>query len=917
MDEIIIEEVIEEELPVEEAPRVAPLFEVVDPQIPQVAPEPVINHIPDTVTSHITHPWTVPPFNIVDRDQPRIRPILATIKVSLSLAVVFSLMVGYGLRLKIVSFGAYSFGMYGLLLIIDFIVQASAATYNRHRVNRLTKKSPITKGVDMLHARNELPTVAPSALPEVSIAVVGYREDEEAWQACLKSLREQEYPVKHIIGVVDGNDKPDCDMAEAFTAAFPENERTVVHLPVLLSVLYKQKYWETIEALGVAPPTKWQRFRMWFTQEPRAGQDVAHEVAWNHMLNYLHERATAERWADWKALCFTEPHGHKRHAMFTAFVVGAYVLGTKDAMLTTDSDTLVHKKAVTNLMALLFSSPKLAGVTGDVRIWNKKESFLARMSALRYWFAFNVERACQSGFGCVGCLSGPLGLYKVSDMMTILGPWILQSFLGKETTFGDDRHLTNRILSLGHKTGYTHLAVCDSDTPAGYVRWVKQQTRWSKSFFREAFWFPKSFAYHDFWLTVETTKQFLYPMILTATVLQMLYKPGDLIRPAIWLGTMFGVATIKSLYGVIAEGDLYYMLFGAYGFMYFFGLLPSKLFACFTVGITTWGTSARSKSEFTRPESFYSRTTHIGHLVVWYLALTVGLGFFFASRLSTPLFFLIALVGLFPVLHVYSDVIIGETRYAFFMLKKWRQARRSAQDVDENVTSKFRIIRTRRRRVKVPAPKVMDFVEPEKFATPAPFPEENPFADVNIVDPPIFRTSEDSNAASTNSTLASDSTHTAYSASGSNASTASVDVAAPTDGDKDAVITHAGKFGLPALDTVNVPAVLRKDVSGLPVLKKHKSVEETRIESMEDDGKLSDSTSESGYFLSRASSMGDLGADRASIASSQMNSPFLTPLTEFPTRIPGSSKSGKRSFSKLAIMRSRPKETAKTPLAVS
>lgn len=83
-------------------------------------------------------------------------------------------------------------------------------------------------------------------------------------------------------------------------------------------------------------------------------------------------------------------------------------------------------------------------------------------------------------------------------MMTILGPWILQSFLGKETTFGDDRHLTNRILSLGHKTGYTHLAVCDSDTPAGYVRWVKQQTRWSKSFFREAFWFPKSFAYHDF-----------------------------------------------------------------------------------------------------------------------------------------------------------------------------------------------------------------------------------------------------------------------------------------------------------------------------------------------------------------------------------------------------------------------------------
>lgn len=74
--------------------------------------------------------------------------------------------------------------------------------------------------------------------------------------------------------------------------------------------------------------------------------------------------------------------------MFTAFVVGAYALGTKDAMLTTDSDTYVHPDAVTNLMALLYSDPKMAGVTGDVRIWNKTESFLARMSALRYWFAF-------------------------------------------------------------------------------------------------------------------------------------------------------------------------------------------------------------------------------------------------------------------------------------------------------------------------------------------------------------------------------------------------------------------------------------------------------------------------------------------------------------------------------------------------
>lgn len=62
-------------------------------------------------------------------------------------------------------------------------------------------------------------------------------------------------------------------------------------------------------------------------------------------------------------------------------------------------------------------------------------------------------------------------------MRVILGPWVLQRFLGRDCTFGDDRHLTNRLLGEGRQTGYTHLAFCESDSPAGFVRWVKQQVR--------------------------------------------------------------------------------------------------------------------------------------------------------------------------------------------------------------------------------------------------------------------------------------------------------------------------------------------------------------------------------------------------------------------------------------------------------
>jgi len=227
------------------------------------------------------------------------------------------------------------------------------------------------------------------------------------------------------------------------------------------------------------------------------------------------------------------------------------------------------------MYTLLASSPNVAGVTADVKIWNRNASFLALMCAIRYWFAFNIERACQSLWGCVGCLSGPMGLYRTYDLDRILGPWSLQSFAGKDTTFGDDRHLTNQLLSLGLNTRYTHRTFCQSESPTQFVRWIKQQTRWSKSFFREAFWFPKAFAYHHFWLTVETTKQSLYPFILISTVLHFLFKPTTIFRPVVWLATMVGVAFIKSLFAVAIERDPRMLLFSFYGIIYFFGLLPS------------------------------------------------------------------------------------------------------------------------------------------------------------------------------------------------------------------------------------------------------------------------------------------------------------------------------------------------------
>lgn len=102
----------------DEVPQVPALWAEVDPQIPTGIANPSMVTLP-TGTGPTTHPWVeAPPFNVLDRPKPVIHKFRATFKITISLAVVISLVVGYAVKLKIVTIGFWSFGMYGLLLCI-------------------------------------------------------------------------------------------------------------------------------------------------------------------------------------------------------------------------------------------------------------------------------------------------------------------------------------------------------------------------------------------------------------------------------------------------------------------------------------------------------------------------------------------------------------------------------------------------------------------------------------------------------------------------------------------------------------------------------------------------------------------------------------------------------------------------------
>lgn len=286
-----------------------------------------------------------------------------------------------------------------------------------------------------------------------------------------------------------------------------------------------------------------------------------------------------------------------------------------------DSDTMLDPASSVEMVKVLEEDPMVGGVGGDVQvsfvldcfivihiaitphrkkkslsiplqILNKYESWISFLSSVRYWMAFNIERACQSYFGCVQCISGPLGMYRNSLLCEFLEDWYNQTFMGSHCSFGDDRHLTNRVLSLGYATKYTARSKCLTETPITYLRWLNQQTRWSKSYFREWLYNSMWFHKHHLWMTYEAVITGFFPFFLIVTAIQLFYQ-GRLWNILLFLLIVQAVALIKSSFASLLRGNIVMVFMSFYSVLYMSSLLPAKMFAIATINKSGWGTSGR------------------------------------------------------------------------------------------------------------------------------------------------------------------------------------------------------------------------------------------------------------------------------------------------------------------------------------
>lgn len=264
---------------------------------------------------------------------------------------------------------------------------------------------------------------------------------------------------------------------------------------------------------------------------------------------------------------------------------------TGELVVTLDSDSVLAPDAVRRLTRQ-FRDPKVGAATGFVDVANIRANLLTRVQRIRYWMAFNQERAAQTRFRTVMCCSGPLAAYRLEVLRSVAEDYLGQRYGGVECTYGDDRHLTNLILGAGYDTVFDAGAVAYTNVPERLRQFLKQQLRWNKSFYRELIWTMPYIATRPWYSRFDLACQVGMPMMLTITagtalLVGMMSSPLYLLR---YLALVALAAFIRASYAAYRERDPRFYLFILYGYVSAFLLMSVRLVALSTLADGRWGT---------------------------------------------------------------------------------------------------------------------------------------------------------------------------------------------------------------------------------------------------------------------------------------------------------------------------------------
>jgi biofilm PGA synthesis N-glycosyltransferase PgaC len=165
--------------------------------------------------------------------------------------------------------------------------------------------------------------------------------------------------------------------------------------------------------------------------------------------------------------CITEPRPGKSHALNT----GLASVGT-ELVITLDADTLLHPRAVRQLVGRLLSSPPdVQAVAGSVLVRNSRDSLWTRMQEWDYFLGIASVKRMQGLYQGTLVAQGAFSLYR-TQAVAEAGGW--------PDAIGEDIVLTWQLMHNGARVYYEPSAVAFTAAPARLVHLVRQRARWAR-----------------------------------------------------------------------------------------------------------------------------------------------------------------------------------------------------------------------------------------------------------------------------------------------------------------------------------------------------------------------------------------------------------------------------------------------------
>lgn len=277
----------------------------------------------------------------------------------------------------------------------------------------------------------------------------------------------------------------------------------------------------------------------------------------------------------------------KRHAMADGFKIAK-----GEIVIQLDSDSYIEKDSL-KMLVKPFQDPYMGAVSAHTDPSNKDENLLTRMQTAYYFVSFRAMKAAESVLDMVFCCSGCCSAYRRNIVLPILDEWRDEKFLSMPVSFGDDRSLTNMLLSFGYKTIYLDNVQAYTIVPNNIRQFTKQQIRWKKSWIINAVRLSKFIFKRDKFIAVT----YFIPMLLISLLNPIIAFKAIILNPL-----LFGISPIFYISGVFLVTCLlatYYQLYRddenwKYIFLWtFFGVAYTSylmFYAILDIKNMKWGT---------------------------------------------------------------------------------------------------------------------------------------------------------------------------------------------------------------------------------------------------------------------------------------------------------------------------------------